>query len=72
MEENKQTKHEVIRQKEERANTTLIWRKSGDPVGSSVGAGDRRFLRRALTGSAIALLALILLGILAYYNVGSL
>lgn len=72
MEENKQTKHEVIRQKEERANTTLIWRKSGDPVGSSVGAGDRRFLRRALAGSAIALLALILLGILAYFNVGSL
>ena len=72
MEEQKQTKHEVIRQKEERANTTLIWRKSGDPVGSSVGAGDRCFLRRALAGSAVALLVLILLGILAYYNVGSL
>lgn len=72
MEERKQAKHEVIRQTEERANTTLIWRKSGDPVGSSVGAGDRRFLRRALAGSTIALLALILLGILAYYNVGSL
>lgn len=73
MNEQEQTKkHEVIRQTEERANTTLIWRKSGDPVGSSVGAGDGRFLRRALAGSAIAFAALILLGVLAYFNVGPL
>ncbi len=72
MEEQKQNKHEVIRQIEDRANTTLIWRKSGDPVGSCVGAGDQRFLQRAIFGSALALVILILLGILAYYNVGPL
>lgn len=72
MDEQTKNKHEVIRQNEERANTTLIWRKSGDPVGSSVGAGDRRFLFRALIASAIALAILILIGILAYCNAGSL
>jgi len=69
MEEQKQKKHEMIRQAEDRTNTTLIWRKSGDPVGSSAGSGDRRFLRRALIGSTIALVVLILIGVLAYYNV---
>lgn len=72
MNEQTPNKHEVIRQTEERTNTTLIWRKSGDPVGSAVGAGDRRFLWRALFGSAVALVALILLGIAAYFNIGPL
>lgn len=73
MNEQEQTKkHEVIRQSEGRANTTLIWRKSGDPFGSNVGAGDRRFLLRALAGSAVAFVALVFLGILAYFNIGPL
>ncbi|MCE5189226.1 MAG: hypothetical protein LLF75_08605 [Eubacteriales bacterium] len=70
--QNKTSGHEILRQSEERENTTLIWRKSGNPVGSSVGAGDRRFLRRALIGSAAALLALICIGVLSYYNIGQL
>ena len=72
MDENTQKKYEILRQNEERANSTLIWRRSGDPVGSSVGAGDRRFFRRALFGSAIAFALLVALGIAAYYNIGSL
>ena len=70
MSEQEQNIHEVIRHNEERANTTLIWRKSGAPAGSGVGAGDQRFVRRALVGSAIAFVLLVLLSVLAYHNVG--
>lgn len=72
MSEQKKNKHEVIRQSDTRENTTLIWRKAGNPVGSSVGAGDRLFLQRAILWSAIALVALILLGTLAYFHTGPL
>ena len=72
MSEQQQNKHEIIRPSEQRANTTLIWRSQGEPIGSSVAAGDRRFIRRALIGSAILLLILILLGMFAANNVASL
>ena len=72
MSEQPKNKHEVIRQIEQHQNTTLIWRKQGEPLGSSVAAGDRRFVRRALFGSAIALSLLILFGMLAARNIGSL
>ncbi|MEA4870555.1 MAG: hypothetical protein VB062_07985 [Christensenella sp.] len=72
MSEQPKNKHEVIRQMEQHANTTLIWRKQGEPIGSSVSAGDQRFIRRALVGSAVALILLILLGVLAARNFGSL
>ena len=72
MSEQKQNKHEIIRPNEQRVNTTLIWRTQGEPIGSSIAAGDRRFIRRALVGSAILLLLLVLLGIVASHNVPSL
>ncbi len=53
-----------------RGNATLIWRKQSAPVGGADSAeSDRRFVRRALFGSLIAVLALIALGYLAYRNV---
>ncbi len=73
MEHTEHDKHEVIRQNGERAgNTTLIWRRQGEPIGSSGNTGDRRFIRRALIGSAVALAILILVGIVAYRNAGTL
>ena len=72
MSEQQQNKHEIIRPSEQRANTTLIWRSQGEPIGSSIAAGDRRFIQRALIGSAMLLLLLILLGIFAANNVASL
>lgn len=72
MDDQTNKKHEIIRQNEGRTNTTLIWRKSGDPVGSSAGTGDRRFLHRAVIGSALVLMLLMLLGVLASVNVGPL
>ncbi len=72
MSEQPKNKHEVIRQTEQHQNTTLIWRKQGEPIGSSVAAGDRRFIYRALIGSAVALIVLVLLGMIASRNIGSL
>lgn len=71
MSEQNANKHEVIRQSEERGNTTLIWRAQGEPAGLSVGAGDRRFIRRALLLSAVVLAALVVLGVVAYRNAGA-
>lgn len=54
----------------EKDTQTLIWRKQSAPVGgASSSQNDERFVRRALLGSLIAILALIALGYLAYRNV---
>ena len=72
MNEKNEKKHEIIRQREERANTTLIWRTQGEPVGSGISERDRRFLFRALFWSAIALVILAILGFLAVQNAAAL
>lgn len=72
MSEQSGNKHKILRQPEERANTTLIWRSQGEPVGSVISAGDRRFLFRALFWSALALIMLVVLGFLAFQNAESL
>lgn len=64
-------KHEIIRQSESRENTTRIWRAQGEPYRAAISAGDRRFVRRALVLSGVALLILCILGVLAYQNVGA-
>ncbi len=63
---NEQTpkKHKTVHPDDQRTNTTLIWRVRGKPVGATKGAGDRRFVQRAIFYSIIALGAL---GALAYY-----
>lgn len=65
MEEQHQHKHEVIRQTQERTNTTLIWRSQGEPLGSAATTKDRRFIQRAIIWSTIVLVALIILGFIA-------
>lgn len=73
MEHSEHEKYEIIHQNEERAgNATLIWRKQGEPIAPSGSTGDRRFLRHALAGSAIALALLVLVGYIAYRNAGTL
>lgn len=70
MSEQNQQLHQVIHPPEEneRKNATLIWRKHAAPVGGTAHAGDRAFIRRALIGSLIAVLAFALLGYFAYRN----
>ena len=74
MSEQEKRPHSVIHPpvEGEQKNATLIWRKRSAPVGGSPREGDRAFLRRALTGSLIAVLVLVLIGFLAYKNVSSL
>ncbi len=72
MSERSGNKYEIIRQSDERANTTLIWRAQGEPIGASSGAGDAKFIRRALVWSAVALVILAALGFLASQNAGKL
>ncbi len=71
MSEQNSGKHEIIRQAEPRENITRLWRTQGEPMGSVVNAGDRRFVRRALVFSGIALVVLSFLGFLAYRNTGA-
>lgn len=74
MSEHEQRPHSVIHPpvEGEQKNATLIWRKRSAPVGGTPRAGDRAFLRRALIGSLIAVLVLVLIGFLAYRNISSL
>lgn len=71
MSEQNGNKHEIIRQTESRENTTRIWRTQGEPLGSAVPAGDRRFVRRALLFSGIALVLLAVAGFFAFQHLGS-
>lgn len=71
MDEQTSKKHEMIRQTDSRENTTRIWRTQGEPLGSAASALDRRFVRRAILFSALALIALAALGFLAYRNLGT-
>lgn len=71
MNEHNGNKHEIIRQAGSRENTTRIWRAQGEPLGSAASAGDRRFVRRALLFSGVALILLVALGWLAYRNFGA-
>jgi tetratricopeptide (TPR) repeat protein len=68
MSETQRNKHEILQQNAERENSTLIWRTRGEPAGFSAGAGDRRFIRRTLIWSMIAIALLAATGILAYRN----
>ncbi len=70
MDEKNSEKYEIIRHAETRENTTRIWRAQGEPLGSTVSAGDRRFIHRALLISGIALLLLLFIGFLGYRNLG--
>jgi hypothetical protein len=75
MNENGRQQHSVLPRPAEngRKNTTLIWRRQSAPVGGPQNPeGDRAFIRRALIGSAVAVLVLILIGYLAYQNVSPL
>ncbi len=71
MSEQSEHKHEIIRQSESRENTTRIWRAQGMPLGSATSAGDRRFVRRALVLSGVALALFCALGVLANHNIGT-
>lgn len=71
MSEQNGSKHEIIRQTESRANTTRIWRTQGEPLGSAVVAGDRRFVLRALLFSAVVLLLLIIAGFFISRNIAA-
>lgn len=53
-------------------NITRIWSADGKPLGSAALAGDRRFVRRALLFSGVAVIMLALLGFVAYRNLGTL
>lgn len=68
MSEQSGNKHELLRHTDSRENTTRIWRAQGEPLGSSASAGDRRFVRRALLFSGVALIVLAILGWLAVQN----
>ena len=68
MNEFEQSKHKVVRQDEPRKNATLIWRAHDAPAGSAAGAGDVRFIRRAVFWSLVVLLLLALFGFIAYKN----
>ncbi|MDP3448270.1 MAG: hypothetical protein Q8S22_09460 [Eubacteriales bacterium] len=72
MSEQNTSKHEVIRQTEERANTTRVWRAQGEPLRSAANARDRRFIHRALLLSGVALVVFATLGFLAFLNMGAL
>lgn len=74
MSDQKQKPYQVIHKSPEgeQKNATLIWRKRSAPVGGTPHESDRAFIRRALVGSLIALLALALLSYLAYRNVSQL
>jgi len=71
MSEQDSNKHEIIRQTEVRENTTRIWRTQGEPLGSAVSTADRRFVRRALLLSSIALVLLVVLGFFVYRNLST-
>ena len=71
MSEQNGNKHEIIRQTEPRENTTRIWRTQGEPLGSAILAGDRRFVWRALLFSGIAVVLLTVAGFFAFQNMGS-
>lgn len=71
MSEQSGNKHEIIRQTESRANTTRIWRTQGEPLGSAVLAGDRRFVHRALLLSGIAIMLLSIAGFFAVRNIAT-
>ena len=71
MSEQNGNKHEWIRQPEPRENTTRVWRTQGAPYGSAALAGDRRFVRRALLFSGIALLFLAIAAFFVFQNLGA-
>ena len=71
MSEQSGNKHEIIRQTEPRENTTRVWRAHGVPMGSVVSAADRRFVRRAMLFSCLALVLLAVLFYIAYQNLGA-
>ncbi len=68
MNDHNENKHALLRHTASRENTTRIWRAQGEPLGSSVSAGDRRFVRRALVFSGIALIILVAMGWIAVQN----
>ena len=68
MSEQNGNKHEILRQNDPRVNTTRIWRAQGAPLGTGANAGDRRFVRRALLYSGMALIVMAVLGWLAVQN----
>jgi tetratricopeptide (TPR) repeat protein len=68
MNEQNGNKHEMLRHTDSHENTTRIWRSQGEPLGSSANAGDKRFVRRTLLYSGLALIVLAVLGWLAVQN----